>query len=173
MRMADMHAEDDMILDVIPGLRTNSDRLTVGVPPVETITKSEMLTWATDQLQFVKRKYMLPIWKFGITTDTAQRFESYYDDGWEDMLILMCTNDVKAVMWLETALIAKHRDEQGCDNILLGGDGGIDKRFPNHIYFVYIISGCKIKYHDAVVSIAKKRIKRKLCDIAYTYLQRT
>ena len=68
------------------------------------------------------------VFKIGIATGMVARFESYLDEGYDHMQILMLSHELAVIEMLEAACIALYEDCPGnkCEN--LGGDGGLAKR---------------------------------------------
>ena len=60
---------------------------------------------------------------------------------YEEMVLLLASQELGAVERLEKTLIATHRGRQGCKNVAPGGEGGLAKRkAQSHCFYTYVVA---------------------------------
>lgn len=80
----------------------------------------------------------LCVFKLGITSNPAVRFQFYKEANYTHMTLLHVSQNAGAIQMLEAALIAFHLSQPGCRNERFGGEGpSTALREPFH--FMYIV----------------------------------
>lgn len=115
------------------------------IPGNHRATCGKILAHAKQQVILFRQQIgtSLCVFKIGVTSSPAQRFQEYWEKNFTMMWIVFMSEDLGLVHMLEAALISEFHHLSGCRNAAnTGGEGALTRTSrPDPPFFVYVTGG--------------------------------